>query len=177
MPHRRTTHLLIKACVGKALNRNRRDEAIGRLWLRLVCVRGSLIGMQLSDIDLQQGRAIVRARQGGKGRAGHLGRRPPLLSTRYVPRPPHPPLSQTPRGAVVGGPFSWRRPDVLPNHDGLTGAEAPRPGRRYRGFSQRHLLRHTAATRWAAALGGSDGVAWPSPAGRGKVMLEPLNQQ
>ena len=77
--------LLIKACAGKDLI-DPRDEAIVRLMAETGLRAGEVIGMQLSDVDLQQGRATVRRGKGGKGRVAHSARRlPPLLIATSAP--------------------------------------------------------------------------------------------
>jgi site-specific recombinase XerC len=75
--------LLIKACAGKDLI-DRRDEAIVRLMAETGLRAGEVIGMQLSDIDLQQGRATVRRGKGGKGRVAPFGPQTAAAIDRYI---------------------------------------------------------------------------------------------
>lgn len=140
--------LLIKACIGKKLI-DRRDEAIVRLMAETGLRAGEVIAMQIADVDLQQGRAIVRRGKGGKGRAIPFGSQTAAAVDRYMRARRGHRLDGT--GALwLGGngqTFSYhglnlalkRRAEVA----GITGFHL-------------HLMRHTAATRWLRA-GGSEG--------------------
>ena len=72
--------LLIKAYAGKELI-DRRDEAIVRLMAETGLRAGEVLGLHVADVDLAEGRAVVRRGKGGKGRVVPLGRRPPPRST------------------------------------------------------------------------------------------------
>jgi integrase len=140
--------LLIKACSGKELI-DRRDEAIVRLMAETGLRAGEVIAMQVADVDLQNGRAIVRRSKGGKGRAVPFGAQTAAAVDRYIRARRAHRLGGT--GALwLGGngqTFSYhglnlalkRRAQVA----GITGFHL-------------HLMRHTAATRWLRA-GGSEG--------------------
>jgi site-specific recombinase XerD len=147
--------LLVKACSGKELI-DRRDEAIVRLMAETGLRAGEVLAMQVADVDLQQGRAVVRRGKGGKGRAvSGKGRAVPFgIQTaaaldRYIRARRGHRLSGT--GALwLGGngqTFSYHGLNLALKRRaaaaGITGFHL-------------HLMRHTAATRWLRA-GGSEG--------------------
>lgn len=140
--------LLIKACAGKALI-DRRDEAIVRLMAETGLRAGEVIGMQLADIDLQQGRATVRRGKGGKGRAVPFGPQTAAAVDRYMRMRRTHRLSATGALWLGGGgqTFSYHGLNItLKRRARVAGID---------GFHL-HLMRHTAATRWLRA-GGSEG--------------------
>src|SRR3954449_4385209 len=59
---------MLKACAGKDL-RDRRDEAILRLMVETGARAGEVAALELADVDLREGVAIVRRGKGGKGRS------------------------------------------------------------------------------------------------------------
>jgi integrase len=140
--------LLIKGCNGKEFI-DRRDEAIVRLMAETGLRAGEVLAMQLADVDLQQGRAIVRRGKGGKGRAVPFGPQTAAAIDRYIRTRRSHRLASTGELWLGGGgqTFSYhglnlalkRRAQVA----GITGFHL-------------HLMRHTAATRWLRA-GGSEG--------------------
>lgn len=140
--------LLIKACAGKELI-DRRDEAIVRLMAETGLRAGEVIGMQVPDVDLAQGRAIVRRGKGGKGRVVPFGPQTAAAVDRYIRARRTHRLSAT--GALwLGGngqTFSYHGMNIALKRRaqaaGITGFHL-------------HLMRHTAATRWLRA-GGSEG--------------------
>jgi site-specific recombinase XerD len=140
--------LLIKACAGKELI-DRRDDALVRLMAETGLRAGEVIAMQVSDVDLQQGRAIVRRGKGGKGRAVPFGAQTAAAVDRYMRARRTHRLSDT--GALwLGGngqTFSYHGLNIALKRRaraaGITGFHL-------------HLMRHTAATRWLRA-GGSEG--------------------
>lgn len=140
--------LLLKACSGKDLI-DRRDEAIVRLMAETGLRAGEVIAMQVADVDLQQGRAIVRRGKGGKGRAIPFGAQTAAAIDRYMRARRAHRLGGT--GALwLGGngqTFSYHGLNLaLKRRAKAAGIE---------GFHL-HLMRHTAATRWLRA-GGSEG--------------------
>jgi len=140
--------LLIKACAGKGLI-DRRDEAIVRLMAETGLRAGEVIAMQVADLDLQQGRAIVRRGKGGKGRAVPFGAQTAAAVDRYMRARRGHRLGAT--GALwLGGngqTFSYHGLNLsLKRRATAAGID---------GFHL-HLMRHTAATRWLRA-GGSEG--------------------
>jgi len=140
--------LLLKACSGKDLI-DRRDEAIVRLMAETGLRAGEVIALEVADVDLQQGRAIVRRGKGGKGRAIPFGAQTAAALDRYM---------RTRRAHRLGGTgalwlggngqtFSYHGLNLaLKRRAKVAGIE---------GFHL-HLMRHTAATRWLRA-GGSEG--------------------
>lgn len=140
--------LLIKACTGKELI-DRRDEAIVRLMAETGLRAGEVIAMQVADVDLQHGRAIVRRGKGGKGRAVPFGPQTAAALDRYMRARRAHRLEGT--GALwLGGngqTFSYHGLNLALKRRAQAAGIA--------GFHL-HLMRHTAATRWLRA-GGSEG--------------------
>ena len=142
--------LLIKVCSGKQLI-DRRDEAVVRLMTETGLRAGEVIAMETADLDLQQGRAIVRRGKGGKGRSVPFGSQTAAALDRYLrARRSHRLGSTAPLWLGGNGQtFSYpglnlalkRRAEAA----GITGFH-------------RHLLRHTAATRWLRAGGSEQGL-------------------
>jgi site-specific recombinase XerD len=140
--------LLIKACAGKELI-DRRDEAIVRLMAETGLRAGEVIDMQVSDVDLQQGRATIRRGKGGKGRVVPFGPQTAAAVDRYMRARRTHRLSAT-TALWLGGngqTFSYHGLNIaLKRRAQAAGIQ---------GFHL-HLMRHTAATRWLRA-GGSEG--------------------
>jgi site-specific recombinase XerD len=142
--------LLIKACAGKELI-DRRDEAIVRLMAESGLRAGEVIAMQVADVDLQHGRAIVRRGKGGKGRAIPFGPQTAAALDRYIRARRAHRLGGT--GALwLGGngqTFSYHGLNLALKRRataaGITGFHL-------------HLLRSTAATRWLRAGGSEQGL-------------------
>lgn len=139
---------LITACRGKDFV-DRRDEAVIRLMSETGLRAGEVIGMQIGDVDLGQGVAVIRRGKGGKGRVVPFGPQTAAAIDRYVRmRRAHRLVATGPLWLGGGGQqFGYhglnialkRRAQVA----GITGFHL-------------HLMRHTAATRWLRA-GGSEG--------------------
>jgi integrase len=140
--------LLIKSCNGKEFM-DRRDEAIVRLMAETGLRAGEVIGMQLADVDLQQGRAIVRRGKGGKGRAVPLGPQTAAAVDRYIRARRSHRLSGTGELWLGGGGQTF-------SYHGLNLALKRRAAAAGIANFHLHLMRHTAATRWLRA-GGSEG--------------------
>jgi site-specific recombinase XerD len=140
--------MLLKACSGKELI-DRRDEAIVRLMAETGLRAGEVIAMQVGDLDLQQGRAIVRRGKGGKGRAVPFGAQTAASIDRYMRARRAHRLGAS-AALWLGGngqTFSYHGLNLaLKRRAKAAGIE---------GFHL-HLMRHTAATRWLRA-GGSEG--------------------
>ena len=150
---------LIKACTGPEL-RERRDEAIVRLMVESGMRAGECVAIELPDIDLSSGTAVVRRGKGGKGRVVPFGPQTARALDRYIRVRRTHRLADTPALWLGdrGKAFSY---DAL--HKAL-GYRAKMAG--ISGFHP-HLLRHTAAHRWLAA-GGSEGglmagAGWSQP--------------
>jgi integrase/recombinase XerD len=150
---------LLKACAGTDL-RERRDAAIVRFMLETGTRAGEVVALQVADLDLAAGTAIVRRGKGGKGRSVPFGPQTAQAIDRYIR------TRRTHRLASTadlwlgdrGKRFSY---DAL--HKTL-GMRAEMAG--ITGFHP-HLLRHTAAHRWLSA-GGSEGglmavAGWTRP--------------
>jgi site-specific recombinase XerD len=140
--------LLIKACDGKRLC-DRRDEAIVRLAAEAVCRAEELLALQVADVDLHRGIAVIHRGKGGKGRIVPFGSQTARAIDRYLRlRRAH---------ANAASPSLWlgERGKGLA-YSGLyitLKRRADRAG--IVGFHP-HRLRHTGASRWLAA-GGSEG--------------------
>lgn len=139
---------LIKACKGNELW-HRRDEAIVRLMLETGARAGEVVAMELDDVDLRAGTAVVRRGKGGKGRSVPISPQTGRAIDRYLRVRRAHRLSETSalwlgdRGKGFG-------------YDGLYSAlvyRAEQAG--IEGFHP-HVLRHTAAGRWLQR-GGSEG--------------------
>jgi site-specific recombinase XerD len=139
---------LIKACQGKTL-KDRRDEAIVRLMLETGMRAGEVIGLQTSDVDLQQGLVTVHRGKGGKGRVAPFGAQTALALDRYLR------VRRTHRLAESGPLWVGAAGKTFGYHglDGTLKERAQAAG--IAGFHL-HLMRHTAATRWLRH-GGSEG--------------------
>ena len=81
---------LLKACaVPKGATpaeamRHRRDEALLRLMLETGARAGEVVAIELPDLDLQAGTAIIRKGKGGKGRVVPFGPHTALALDRYL---------------------------------------------------------------------------------------------
>jgi site-specific recombinase XerD len=150
---------LLKACAGTDL-RDRRDEALVRFMVETGARAGEVAALDVTDVDLAAGVAIVRRGKGGKGRSVPFGPQTARALDRYV---------RTRRAHRLSGtPALWLgdRGKAF-SYDGLhktLGERARAAG--IVGFHP-HLLRHTAAHRWLAA-GGSEGglmavAGWTRP--------------
>jgi len=140
--------LLLKACSGKELI-DRRDEAIVRLMAETGLRAGEVIAMEVADVDLQQGRAIVRRGKGGKGRAIPFGPQTAAALDRYM---------RARRAHRLGGSGAlWLGGNGQTfSYHGLNLALKRRASVAGIAGFHLHLMRHTAATRWLRA-GGSEG--------------------
>jgi site-specific recombinase XerD len=151
---------LISACSGVDPFRDRRDEAIIRFMVETGSRAGEVAALELADVDLAAGTAIVRRGKGGKGRVVPFGPQTGRALDRYVRLRRGHRLAST---AALwlgdrGKPFVY---------DGLHKALSLRAKMAgVTGFHP-HRLRHTAAHRWLAA-GGSEGglmavAGWTRP--------------
>jgi integrase/recombinase XerD len=154
---------LIRACEGRGF-RDRRDEAIVRLFSEGACRAGELLAMTAGDVDLSRGTAIVRRGKGGTGRMFPFGPQAGLALGRYLRLRRAHPLAATPalwlgergRGLNYWGLYSamQRRAQAA----GIAGFHV-------------HRLRHTAASRWLAA-GGSEGGLMAIAGWKSRAMLD-----
>jgi integrase/recombinase XerD len=150
---------LLNACSGPDL-RDRRDEAIVRLMFETGARAGEVVLLDLADVDLREGIAIVRRGKGGRGRSVPFGAQTTRALDRYI---------RTRRGHLLASSEALWLGDrgkqfgydalhkTLAMRAQLAGIERFHP----------HRLRHTAAHRWLAA-GGSEGglmavAGWTRP--------------
>lgn len=141
--------------------RHRRDEAIIRLMLESGARAGEVVALQLDDVDLAAGVAVVRRGKGGKGRTIPVGPQASLAIDRYLRLRRHHRLAETSPDLWLGDRGKQFSYDAL--HKTLR-ERARAAG--IEGFHP-HKLRHTAAHRWLAA-GGSEGglmavAGWTRP--------------
>lgn len=139
---------LIKACAGREF-RDRRDEALVRLMGETGVRSEEAVSMQLPDLDLAAGKAVVRRGKGGKGRTVWFGPQTGTAIDRYLRLRRSHRLATSPQVWLGdrGKGFSYDGLyDTLKWRATLAGIPDFHP----------HRLRHTAASRWLAA-GGSEG--------------------
>ena len=140
----------IKACQGNSFL-DRRDEAIVRLMLETGMRASELVGLQMSDVDVMRGRAIVQRGKGGKGRLSPFGPQTAKALDRYLRARRLQRLADTGPLWLGGAGKTFGYPGLdkaMKNRAKAAGIE---------GFHV-HLLRHTFATRWKAAQGSDDGL-------------------
>ena len=150
---------LLAACKGPDL-RDKRDEAIIRLMTETGARAGEILALQVTDVDVAAGTAVISRGKGGNGRRVPFGPRTGAAVDRYIRARRRHRLASTPvlwlgQGGKEFGYYALR--DTLRYRAGRAGIGALNP----------HLLRHTAAHRWLAA-GGSEGglmavAGWTRP--------------
>lgn len=151
--------LLLKACAGAEM-RDRRDEAIVRLMLETGMRAGEVVGLDVDDLDLAAGTAVVRRGKGGKGRMVPFGPQTARSLDRYQR------ARRTHRLAKGSALWLGDRGKAF-TYDALHKTLRMRAGRAGIDGFHPHRLRHTAAHRWLAA-GGSEGglmavAGWTRP--------------
>lgn len=139
---------------------HRRDEALIRLMFETGARAGEVVALDLDDVDLATGQAVVRRGKGGKGRVVPFGPQTSLAIDRYLRLRRNHRLADSPDLWLGdrGKRFSY---DALHKTLALRASQAG-----VEGFHP-HKLRHTAAHRWLAA-GGSEGglmavAGWTRP--------------
>ena len=142
--------LLLKACAGKEFL-GRRDEAVVRLMAETGLRAGEVLAMQVADVDLGQGRAIVRRGKGGKGRAVPFGPQAAAAIDRYIR------ARRTHRLAATEALWLGGNGQTFSYH-GLNLALKRRAAAAGIANFHLHLMRHTAATRWLRAGGSEQGL-------------------
>ena len=150
---------LLAACKGPDL-RDKRDEAIVRLMTETGARAGEILALQVTDVDVAAGTAVISLGKGGKARRVPFGPRTGAALDRYIRARRRHRLASTPvlwlgQGGKEFGYHALR--DTLRYRADRAGIGALNP----------HLLRHTAAHRWLAA-GGSEGglmavAGWTRP--------------
>jgi integrase/recombinase XerD len=150
---------LIAACAGRDL-RDKRDEAIVRFMMETGTRAGEVVALDVADVDLAAGIAIVRRGKGGKGRVVPFGPMTGRAIDRYLRERRSHRLAATP-DLWVGD--RGKRFEYQALHKTLKD-RAARAG--IEGFNP-HKLRHTAAHRWLAAGGSEMGLmavaGWARP--------------
>jgi integrase/recombinase XerD len=154
---------LLKACHGKAFM-DRRDEAIIRLSVESAARAEEILAMEITDVDLRKGTAVIRRGKGGRGRRVPFGPQTAQALDRYMRLRHSHRLAGTPalwlgdRGKGFG--YHGLR-NALDRRAVAAGIEGFHP----------HRLRHTAASRWLAA-GGSEGGLMAVAGWRSRDMLD-----
>jgi integrase len=155
---------LFKVCQGPAF-RDRRDEAIVRLMAESGMRAGELLRLQVDDVDLGRGLAIIHTAKNGRGRVVPFGPQTGRAVDRYMRVRRKHRLAHAPELWLGDG----HRPALA--YHGLRDAVLRRA--EMAGLRRFHLhkLRHTAASRWLAA-GGSEGGAMAVMGWRSRGMLD-----
>ncbi len=150
---------MLKACQGRDL-RERRDEALIRFMVETGTRAGEVVALQVPDVDLAAGTAVVRRGKGGKGRVVPFGAQTAQAIDRYLR------VRRTHR--LASTPALWlgdRGKDFT--YDGLHKSLKMRAAMAGIDGFHPHLLRHTAAHRWLAAGGSKGGLmavaGWTRP--------------
>jgi integrase len=150
---------LLAACKDREL-RDKRDEAIIRLMVETGARAGEILALQMADVDLAAGMAVIHRGKGGKGRRVPFGPRTGAAIDRYIRARRRHRLAATPALWLgeAGRGFAYH---------GLRDTLASRAQRAGISGFYLHRLRHTAAHRWLAA-GGSEGglmavAGWTRP--------------
>lgn len=140
---------MLKACSGKGYG-ERRDEAILRLLFEGFIRSGELLALDLDDVDIVAGSAIVRRGKGGKGRLVPFGPQTGRAIDRWL-------RVRKQHRLADENPALWlaERRDRLGYH-GLRRTLLRRAEAAGVPNFHVHLTRSTGATRWLAA-GGSEG--------------------
>lgn len=141
---------LVKACQGKEFV-DRRDEAVARLLIETGMRAGEVLGLNVEDVNVQRGLAVIRRGKGGKGRVVPFGPQVARSIDRYLrTRRSHPRAGSEVLWLGGGGQqFRYHGLDVAMKRRAAKAGIA--------GFHL-HLLRNTAATRWLAAGGSENGL-------------------
>ncbi|MDP9393841.1 MAG: tyrosine-type recombinase/integrase [Actinomycetota bacterium] len=150
---------MIAACAGPDM-RDRRDEAIVRFMAETGARAGEVVDLNVSDVDLRAGTAVVRRGKGGKGRIVPFGPQTTRALDRYLRARRGHRLAASDVLWLGGGGKAF-------TYYALHKSPAMRAGRAGITDFHPHRLRHTAAHRWLAA-GGSEGglmtvAGWTRP--------------
>lgn len=150
---------LLAACKGPDL-RDKRDEAIIRFMTETGARAGEVLALEVADVDLNAGLAVIRRGKGGKARRVPFGPRTGAAIDRYIRVRRRHRLASTPvlwlgQGGKQFSYYALRETlRYRAEKAGITGVHP-------------HMLRHTAADRWLTA-GGSEGglmavAGWTRP--------------
>ncbi len=150
---------MLAACKGPRLM-DKRDEALIRLMAETGARAGEVLALELGDVNLAAGIAVIHRGKGGKARTVPFGPRTGAALDRYIRIRRHHRLASTAalwlgeggKGFAYYGLWS-----ALAYRAKLAGIEGFHP----------HVMRHTAADRWLTA-GGSEGglmavAGWTRP--------------
>lgn len=150
---------MLKTCRGRDL-RERRDEALIRFMVETGTRAGEVVALQVPDVDLAAGTAVVRRGKGGTGRVVPFGAQTAQSIDRYLR------VRRTHR--LASTPALWlgdRGKDFT--YDGLHKSLKMRAAMAGIDGFHPHLLRHTAAHRWLRAGGSESGLmavaGWTRP--------------
>ncbi len=137
----RLTDDQLRALVAACSGRDRRDVAIVRFMLETGARAGEVVALQMSDIDLRAGTAIVRRGKGGKSRSVPFGPEVSLALDRYL---------RTRRSHRLGDTDALWLGDrgKAFSYYALHATLAQRAAKAGIPDFHPHLLRHTAAQRW-----------------------------
>lgn len=151
---------LLKTCEGSKEFGDLRDLAILRFMIETTARANEVIGLQVGDVDLMAGTAIIRRGKGGKGRLVPFGPQTSLAMDRYRrARAKHKLAASTAWWlGVRSREFGYSALYLtLTQRAKAAGIERFHP----------HRLRHTAAHRWLAAGGSDSGLmavaGWQQP--------------
>lgn len=141
---------LIKACEGREF-RDRRDEAIVRFIAATGARAGEVIAMEMGDVSLKEGKALIRRGKGGKARTVPFGPNTARAIDRYLRKRRAHRLADSPklwlgdRGKGFG-------------YDGMLVALQRRAEAAGIDDFHPHRLRHTFASRWLRRRGSESGL-------------------
>src|SRR2546423_3789172 len=154
---------LIDACKGRTYA-DKRDEALIRTMLECLLRAEETILMNLEDVDLRAGTAIVRRGKGGRGRRVGIGPATIRAVDRYLRARKQHRLADLPALwlSQKRGRLSYTGLDKIIK---TRGAQAGIAGRMHA-----HRLRHTGASRWILA-GGSEGGLQAAAGWRNRQMI------
>jgi integrase len=154
---------LIRACDGKTFM-DRRDEAIVRLAVETASRAEEILAMELGDLDLKRGMAVIKRGKGGRGRRVPFGPRTGVSLDRYIR------FRRSHRLADTAALWLGDRGKALAYYGLRNALQRRAETAGIEGFHI-HRLRHTAASRWLAA-GGSEGGLMAVAGWRSRDMLD-----
>jgi integrase/recombinase XerD len=150
---------MLAACKGPRLM-DKRDEALIRFMAETGARAGEVLALNLGDVNLAAGTAVIHRGKGGKARTVPFGPRTAAALDRYIRIRRHHRLASTPALWVGEGGKGFA-------YYGLRCALAYRAKAAGIEDFHPHVMRHTAADRWLTA-GGSEGglmavAGWTRP--------------
>jgi integrase/recombinase XerD len=150
---------MLAACKGPRMM-DKRDEALIRFMAETGARAGEVLALELGDVNLLAGTAVIHRGKGGKARTVPFGPRTGAAIDRYIRARRHHRLASTPAlwlGDRGKGLAYYGLRCALAYRAKAAGVEGFHP----------HMMRHTAADRWLSA-GGSEGglmavAGWTRP--------------